>query len=143
MTIQQISIFMENKTGCLAEMTAVLADNKINMRALSIAETQDFGILRIIVDEPQKAAQVLQEAQAVYQMTPVLAVVVPDEPGSMAKIVRILAEKDITVEYAYAFITRSVDTACLILRVKDAERAGRELKEHGVQTADDAMLKQL
>ena len=142
MTIQQISIFMENKTGCLAEMTAVLADNKINMRALSIAETQDFGILRIIVDEPQ-AAQVLQEAQAVYQMTPVLAVVVPDEPGSMAKIVRILAEKDIAVEYAYAFITRSVDTACLILRVKDAERAGRELKEHGVQTADDAMLKQL
>ena len=85
----------------------------------------------------------LQEAQAVYQMTPVLAVVVPDEPGSMAKIVRILAEKDIAVEYAYAFITRSVDTACLILRVKDAERAGRELKEHGVQAADDAMLKQL
>ena len=60
MTIQQISIFMENKTGCLAEMTAVMADNKINMRALSIAETQDFGILRIILDEPQKAAQVLQ-----------------------------------------------------------------------------------
>lgn len=143
MSIQQISIFMENKTGRLAEMTAALADHQINMRALSIAETQDFGILRIIVDEPEKAANVLQETGAVFRMTPVLAVVVPDEPGSMATIVRALSQKDIAVDYAYAFITRSVDTACLILRVKDLVAGEAVLKEIGVQVADDEQIKQL
>ena len=143
MSIQQISIFMENKTGCLAEMTAVLADHAINMRALSIAETQDFGILRIIVDEPDKAAAVLKEAGAVFRMTPVVAVVVPDEPGSMATIVSALSEKNIAVEYAYAFITRSIDAACLILRVKDVAAAEAVLQEIDVQIADDEQLKKL
>ena len=85
MTIQQISVFLENRAGQLAEITTILADHQINMRALHIAETSDYGVLRMIVDRPQKAASLLLEHGFILSMTPVLAVTVPDEPGALGK----------------------------------------------------------
>ena len=121
MAVRQISVFMENKVGPLAEITTLLAQHQINMRALSVAETQDFGILRIIVEEPEKAEQVLKDNQIIFRESSVLAVLMEDRPGSMAAVVDQLAQADIPVEYAYAFITRQADNACLILKVKEDE----------------------
>ena len=102
MTIQQISVFLENRAGQLAEITTILADNQINMRALHIAETSDYGVLRMIVDRPQKTASLLLEHGFVLSMTPVLAVVVPDEPGALGKILTLLAKESIDIEYVYS-----------------------------------------
>ena len=91
MAVRQISVFMENKVGPLAEITTLLAQHQINMRALSVAETQDFGILRIIVEEPEKAEQVLKDNQIIFRESSVLAVLMEDRPGSMAAVVDLLA----------------------------------------------------
>ena len=92
MAVRQISVFMENKVGPLAEITTLLAQHQINMRALSVAETQDFGILRIIVEEPEKAEQVLKDNQIIFRESSVLAVLMEDRPGSMAAVVDLLAQ---------------------------------------------------
>ena len=95
MTIHQISVFLENRAGQLADITAVLAENGINLRAIHIAETSDYGVLRIIVDRPQQAAAILLEHGFILSMTPVLAVVVPDVPGSLSKVLAVLAQEGI------------------------------------------------
>ena len=133
MAVRQISVFMENKVGPLAEITTLLAQHQINMRALSVAETQDFGILRIIVEEPEKAEQVLKDNQIIFRESSVLAVLMEDRPGSMAAVVDLLAQAGIPVEYAYAFITRQADNACLILKVKEDEAAEALLEKEGEQ----------
>lgn len=132
MTVKQISVFVENKPGRLAEFTNVLRSNNIDMRALSMAETPDFGILRVIVDDPFGTACVLKDAGYIASITPVLAVKVADEPGSLFKILDILAEANINLEYTYAFLTRERDSAYIIFRVEDNDRAAEVLSKNGV-----------
>lgn len=143
MAVRQISVFMENKVGPLAEITTLLAQHQINMRALSVAETQDFGILRIIVEEPEKAEQVLKDNQIIFRESSVLAVLMEDRPGSMAAVVDLLAQAGIPVEYAYAFITCQADNACLILKVKEDEAAEALLEKEGVRSLSEQELNTL
>lgn len=143
MAVRQISVFMENKVGPLAEITTLLAQHQINMRALSVAETQDFGILRIIVEEPEKAEQVLKDNQIIFRESSVLAVLMEDRPGSMAAVVDLLAQAGIPVEYAYAFITRQADNACLILKVKEDGAAEALLEKEGVRSLSEQELNTL
>ena len=133
MTVNQISVFLENNSGTLAEFTKVLLDNKIDMRALSIAETPDFGILRIIVDDAYRAACVLKEAEYIFSVTPVLAAEMTDEAGSLYKIVKLLGENNINLEYTYAFITRKKGKAYMVLRVEDNEKAAEVLEKNGIR----------
>ena len=135
MTVNQISVFVENKSGALAQITSTLSDGGVNMRALSIAETQDFGVLRLIADDDRKAAFVLSDAGYILSVTPVLAVVIKDEPGSLAKTLAILAEAGIDVEYTYAFLTPHPGTACMIFRVKDNDAAAQILSAAGIKLA--------
>ncbi len=135
MTVNQISVFVENKSGALAQITSELSNAGVNMRALSIAETQDFGVLRFIADNDRKAAFVLSDAGYVLSVTPVLAVVIKDEPGSFARTLRILADAGIDVEYTYAFLTPRPGTACMIFRVPDNDAAEKVLTDAGVKLA--------
>ena len=131
MLIHQISVFVENRTGRLSDITGVLARHGIDIRALSIADTTDFGILRLIVNEPDKAVDVLKAEGITVSKTEVVAVRLADEPGSLHDILEALRERDIVVEYAYAFITRKDADACVILRVEDNQQAVETLKAKG------------
>ncbi|MDR3270620.1 MAG: acetolactate synthase [Peptococcaceae bacterium] len=140
MPIDQISVFVENNTGRLAEITEILGNAQIDLRALSIADTADFGILRLIVDDPQKTADILKEAGCVFSVTPVLAVSIEDTPGSLARRLRLLSDSGFSVEYAYAFITRKQNNAYVIFRVDDNDLAAAVLEQHGVKVAETADL---
>ena len=143
MTIQQLSIFVENKEGRLAEVADLLASNGIDLRALSLADTQDFGILRIIVSDAAKAARVLNDANYICSETPVLAVAIPDHPGGMAKVLDILAKAGMSLEYTYAFITRHTDCAYMICRLADNEKAIAALQAAGIDLASQSDIAQL
>lgn len=132
MTIKQISIFVENKPGRLAEITEVLTDANIDIRALSIADTADYGILRLIVSNPSDAVVALKKADITASITPVLAVAVNDTPGGFSNAIRTLAEGNVSVEYAYAFITPKVGNAYVILRVEDNDKAIEILKSKNI-----------
>lgn len=132
MTIKQISIFVENKAGGLADVTKVLSENNIDLRTLSIAETPDFGVLRAIVDNPEKTAEILTEAGYICKITPVLAVAIDDRPGGLHKILQVLVDNEINLEYTYAFVTRKSDTAYMVIRVADNEKAKKVLTEHQI-----------
>ena len=134
MTVKQISVFVENKAGRLAELTDYLNQHGIDMRALSIAEAEDFGVVRMIVDDAYKTSCVLKEAGYVVSITPVLAVEIPDEPGSLYKIMKILGDGGVNLEYTYAFLTRKQNTAYIILRVANNEKAVEVLGKHGIHT---------
>ena len=133
MAINQISVFLENKPGQLAEFTRLLEQNQIDMRALSIAETQDFGILRLIVDDPYDTVNVAKDACYICAVTPVLAIEIPDKPGSLVKMLSALGEAGINVEYTYAFLTRKKDVAYMIFRVNDPDKASEALVRSGVR----------
>lgn len=140
MIIKQISIFVENKKGRLAEITETLAKAGANIRALSIADTTDFGILRLIVDDADKSAAALKEAGITVSITNVIAVGIDDKPGAFAVPMRILADAGIDVEYMYAFITRNSEKAYVILRVADNDAAAKVLMEKGVELIDEEKL---
>ena len=140
MTINQISVFVEIKAGALAGITEELAAAGVNLRALSIAETHDFGVLRFIADDEEKAAQALRDAGHVLSLTPVLAVLLKDEPGSFARTVRVLADAGIDVEYIYAFVTPRSGSACMIFRVADNAQAEQMLADAGIAVAGKAEL---
>ncbi len=140
MTVKQISVFVENKAGKLAELTEYLHQHEIDMRALSIAETQDFGIVRVIVDDPYKTSCILKEAGYAVSITPVLAVEMPDEPGSLNHILKALGDEDISLEYMYAFLTRKAATAYMVLRVEDNEKAAEVLKRKGIHTVSHDVI---
>ena len=133
MAINQISVFLENKPGQLAEFTRLLEQNQIDMRALSIAETQDFGILRLIVDDPYDTVNVAKDAGYICAVTPVLAIEIPDKPGSLVKMLSALGETGINVEYTYAFLTRKKDVAYMVFRVNDPDKASEALVLSGVR----------
>lgn len=132
MYIDQISIFLENRAGRILDITEIFGENNINIRALSLADTSDFGILRMIVDDVSRAAEVLKGRGFIVKQSKVVAVEVPDRPGGLASVLRVLAEKDINVEYMYAFFEQPKDKALLIFRFEDTETAAGVLEKHGI-----------
>ena len=140
MTVKQISVFLENQPGRLAQFTDVLREHKLDMRALCLAEAPDFGIVRVIVDDAYKASCVLKEAGYVFSITPVLAIAIPDEAGSLCEILHILGEHDINVDYTYAFTARKHDLAYMIVRVADNEKAIEVLGRHNIKPVSQEEL---
>lgn len=140
MSVRQISIFVENQTGLLSEVTSVLSENNVNLRALSIADTSEFGILRIIVEDVDAAAAILKEKGFTYTVTNVLAVAMRDEAGGLAEILKVLSDAKIALEYAYAFLLQKEGVACLIIRVPDNDAAEAALKEAGIKVATQEEL---
>jgi hypothetical protein len=132
MKVEQISIFLENKPGALEEVTRVLKDADINIRALSLADTSDFGILRLIVNDIDTAEKVLHDNGLTVRRTPVVAVEVPDRPGGLHSILQLLSRKGINVEYTYAFVERSGENALIIFRFDRIDEAIEVLVENGV-----------
>ena len=119
MHIHQISVFLENRIGQLAEITKLLAEAGVDIRALSIAETSDYGLARMIVDDSQKASSILLQHGDILSMTPVWAVEVPDRPGGLAEVLGVLADSGVDVEYMYSLFTHRNDTAYMVLRISD------------------------
>ena len=140
MNIKQISVFVENKPGRLAAITKFLGEHQVDIRALSIADTRDFGILRLIVDKPDDTVALLKEAGYTVSITYVIAVAMSDEPGSLAKVMDILYMNGIGVEYMYAFITRTKDNAYVILRVEDNLKAIDILTKNEIKLATPDQL---
>ncbi len=132
MKVEQISIFIENKSGRLAEVSGVLGEANVNIRALSLADTSDFGILRLIVDDSEKALNVLRERHFTVSKTEVIGVEVPDTPGGLSSILKILDNNQINVEYMYAFVERSGNNAVIIFRFDNVDQAISVLQENNV-----------
>ena len=130
--VYQISVFLENRAGQLAEITGVLAENQIDMRAISIAETTDYGVLRMIVDNAEKATAILMQHGYLMTMTPVQVVAVPDQPGGIAPVLAALAEGQIDIEYMYSLFTHIEGKAYIVFRVADAEQFIALLGTHGI-----------
>jgi len=133
MAVEQISIFLENKSGRLAEVTGILAEAGVNIRALSLADTADFGILRLIVDRNDAAKQALKDHGFTLGMTQVVALEVPDRPGGLMGILRTLGAAGISVEYMYAFVQRSGENAIVIFRFDELDKAIQVLTAAGVR----------
>ena len=140
MSIHQISVFLENRTGQLAEITQLLAQNQVDIRAISIAETADYGLARMIVDDAQKASAVLLEHGDILSMTPVWAVEVPDHPGGLAELLAALAEHQIDVEYMYSLFAHRQGRAYMVLRISDEEKLARALQAHSIQLVGNEEL---
>lgn len=143
MAIKQLSIFVENKAGKIVEVTELLAKNSIDLRALSIADTQDYGIVRAIVDDIEKAKTILEENGNIYKITEVIGVEIPDVPGGMSKVLSVLSDNGVNIEYVYAFISRSKDYAYVVLRVRDNEKAEKILLDNGVNLVDESEIKNI
>jgi hypothetical protein len=141
--IEQIAIFVENKSGRLAEVTDILAKTGINIRALSLADTADFGILRLIVDDVEKAKKVLKESGFTVGRNEVVAVEVSDKPGGLARILGALQGKNINVEYMYAFVQKSGEHAVIIFRFDEIEKAINTLQQAGVRILKDEEVRRL
>ena len=143
MNIHQISVFLENRTGQLAEITRLLADAGVDIRALSIAETADYGLARMIVDDSHKASQILLEHGDILSMTPVWAVEVPDEAGGLAQVLNVLAEAHVDVEYMYSLFTHREGSAYMVMRVSDDPRFLSTLGDRKIRLvgADELGLK--
>ena len=134
-TIDQISVFVENKAGSLVDITRILGDANIDIRAMSLADTADFGVLRMIVDRPDDAVLALRGNYCIVNVTKVTAVPITDTPGSLSKVLTLLADHDLFIEYSYAFITRQSKNAYVIFRLEDNEKAARVLMENGIVPA--------
>ena len=134
MIIKQISIFMENTTGRLADVTALLAKSGINLRAISIADTADFGILRMVADQPDAAVDLLKKAGFTARETDVIAVEVPDQPGALATIMALFRDEAVNIEYLYASLEHSADKAVIVLKVDAVDAALAMLEKHGFAT---------
>ena len=122
MHIHQISVFLENRIGQLSEITRLLADNGVNLRALSIAETADYGLARMVVDDSYKASSILLQHGDILSMTPVWAVEVPDTPGGLAEVLGVLADAHVDVEYMYSLFTQKDGHAYMVMRISDEPR---------------------
>lgn len=133
MDVEQISVFMENRPGSLSEITKVLARAEVNIRALSLADTADFGILRLVVNQPDAARRALKENGFTVGTTTVLAVEIPDRPGGLSRILQILATASMNVEYMYAFVQKSGENAVVIFRFDEPPRAAAALRDAGVR----------
>lgn len=132
MEVRQISVFLENKAGRLAKVTRLLGEQGINIRALSIADTTDFGILRMIVNDPERAERLLKEAGFAVTTTGVLAVEIPDRPGGLADVLDVLERAGMNIEYLYAFVEKASPDALVLIRVESLPRAVEVLGAAGV-----------
>ena len=133
MYINQISVFIENKPGNLAKFTNFLADNHVDMRAFEIADSSDFGIIRIIVDKPLDTLTLLKDNDWICNLTQVVGVKIPDEPGAMAKTMNFLAVAGVCVVFVFSFLARGTDDALMVCRVKDNDKVAAIMKKNGVK----------
>ena len=140
MNIHQISVFLENRTGQLAEITKLLADANVDIRAISIAETADYGLARLIVDDSYKASNILLQHGDILSMTPVWAVEVPDRPSGLADLLNILAEVGVDVEYMYSLFTHQDGHAYMIMRISDEPKFLSALGERRIRVMSKADL---
>ena len=137
MSVKQINVFLENESGRLAEVTAALKKNKIDIRALYIDDTTEYGMLRMLVDHPDEAQIILQSLGFTVSQTSVIAVAIPDTPGTLDKVLEILSSNDISLEYLYAFVGRASADAVVVIRVDDNKKALDEFEKAGVKVLDD------
>ena len=140
MSIHQISVFLENRTGQLAEITKLLADNGVDLRAISIAETADYGVARMIADDSQKASAILLAHGDILSMTPVWAVEVPDRAGGLAELLAILAAGGVSVEYMYSLFTHKDGMAYMVLRISEEQKFQQIAKDNGIRIMAAAEL---
>ena len=133
MIIKQLSIFLENKTGRVCDIATILGENNINIRALSLADTSDFGIMRLIVDKPDAALAKLKANGFSVAITSVAAIEIPDLPGGLASVMKTIDDGGFNIEYMYAFVEKSHDNAILIMRFEDVENVVGKLLEKGVK----------
>ena len=134
MIVKQVSVFLENRTGRLAEVTGILAAQDINIRALSLADSADFGILRLIVDDVARATGILKKEGLTVGETDVVAVEVPDRPGGLAHLLQVFKDENVSVEYMYAFVKAPSKSAVMIFRFEDPHRAVEALQGKGIRT---------
>lgn len=134
MNVTQISVFLENRAGQLSNITRVLSENGVDLRAINIAETADYGVLRLIPADAQKASAVLLENGFIMAMTPVIAVAVPDRPGGLNSLLEALAEENIGIEYMYSVFSSNSGEALMVLQVGEAEKVADILSKHEFKT---------
>lgn len=132
MLIKQLSVFVENKPGRLAAVIEALGNNGINMSALSLADTSEYGILRVIVDNPEAASELLKKIGVVVKITTVLAVPMDDTPGGLSKILDIFLKNEINVDYMYAFVGKAANKAVMVVKVSDVKKAEDALQNAGI-----------
>jgi hypothetical protein len=133
MKITQISIFLENRKGRLYDVCSLLGTNGVNIRALTIAETESFGVLRIVVDKSDVAIKLLRDHHFVANFTEVVAIEVPDKPGGLASILKVFADNDVNIEYMYGFVEKFTDKALLVMRFEDTDFAQQILAKHNIR----------
>ncbi|MDD5020629.1 MAG: ACT domain-containing protein [Endomicrobiaceae bacterium] len=136
MKINQISIFIENTKGRLAEVCSILGDNNINIRALTIAETPEFGILRVVLDKPEEAKEILKKNGFIATSADIVAVEVSDDPGGLAKALKVLAGNNINVEYMYGFVEKATDKALMVFKFENIDKAIDVLKSNDINVVD-------
>jgi hypothetical protein len=137
MKIVQLSIFVENREGRLADIMSILAGAKINIRALSLADTKDFGVLRMIVDTPEKAIEALKAKEIVVKTTEIIAVEVEDQPGGLAKVLKVFKDAKINIEYMYAFVEKNNCNAVMVFRVEKPDEVISKIKGVKILSAED------
>ncbi len=137
MKITQISVFLENRKGRLYDVCSLLGSYGVNIRALTVAETESFGVLRIVVDHSDVAIRVLRENQFVANFTDVVAIEVPDQPGGLASILKLLSEHDVNIEYMYGFVEKFSDKALLVMRFEDTDLAQQILAKQKIHVVTE------
>ena len=140
MGIRQLSVFVENKKGSLHEITDLLAKADIDLRSMCIADTSDYGIVRIIANDPIRAKAVLEEAGHTANIRTITAFAVPDQPGGLARVLNLLEENGVNIEYLYALITTCAEKAFTVLRTDDTEKAEAILKSNGIELLDEEQI---
>ena len=143
MSIKQLTVFVENRQGALAEVAGELASHNIDLRALSMADTQEFGVLRLIVNDVDAAFSVLRENGHIVNITPVIAVKISDAPGRLAQALAVLNESKINIEYIYAFLTRTEKHAYVVFRVEDNDLASKALTDAGFKLVQESDIQKL
>ena len=137
MKITQISVFLENRKGRLSEVCSMLGQADINIRALTIAETETFGVLRMVVDKPSEAAELFRKNGITANQTDVVAAEVPDKPGGLAEVLKTLSDSDVNVEYMYGFVEKKSENALLVFRFDNPELAAQILRQSGLKVIDE------
>jgi hypothetical protein len=143
MILTQISVFLENKKGRLAEVASLIAREGINIRALSLADTADFGVLRLIVNDPERCFTVLKDGGFVAQKTEVIAAEVADRPGGLQRILGVFDSQGINIEYMYAFVEKKSDNAIVIFRIDQPARAVKALESEGIAVLSEEIINKL
>lgn len=137
MKITQISVFLENRKGRLCDVCTMLGDAGVNIRALTIAETESFGVLRMVVDRPEKAIDLFRKQGVTANLTDVVAVEVPDTPGGLSSVLKVLSDNEVNVEYMYGFVEKQTENALLVFRFDNPEKAQQVLKSNGFNVVDE------